>query len=473
MKVIIIGCGKIGYTIAKILSDERDVHVTVVDKNRETIDGASETIDGRCIMGTGLSESTLVEAGARQADLIVSVTNADETNILCCIMAKHLGTRHTVARVRDPQYAIEFHKLWKDLGIDMAINPEQQTAREISRLLRYPSADDIDTFVGGRVEGVSFKVSEASDFFVGKSVSQVFNNKMGILLIAVEREGKALIPKGDFVFEQADVVRVLGRPSNIMSFFVLLGKRQKRVYDVVIVGGSRITYYLAELLGRHTSKANVKIIEKDKDKCEMLSDRFALNNPRCMVIHGDGTDEDVLIAEDVDKADAFICLTDRDEENSIISLYALRVGVKKVITKVNHLNQNMITHLGLDSIVTPQEITSDGIIHYVNGLTGVVGNNIRTMHRIASGDDGSIEAIEFQVGVRSRCIGVPIKDLKLRKGILIGCIARNNEIIIPSGETRIQAGDVAIIIVKNNDVREVDDILTNRTEVLADMIITE
>ena len=476
MKIIIVGCGKIGYTIAKVLSVKKGIHVTVVDNNPNVFDNSGEPIDIIFIAGNGVSEKTLIEAGARNADLIVSTTNADELNVLCCIMAERLGTKHSVARVRNPEYMLEFNKLWKDLGIDVVINPERQTAREISRILRYPVADDIDTFVGGRVELVSFKVSETPEYFTGKSVSQVFNKKMGILLAVVERNGNAFIPHGDFAFENSDIVRILGRPSQIMKFFTHLKKRPK-AQDVMVIGGGKITHYLAELLNRHTIKTNIKIIEKDRGKCEALCEALSLADleRRCMFIHGDGTDEALLVAEEIDRMDAFVCLTDRDEENAIISLYALNMGVKKVITKVNHIHQNMIKNLGLGfgSIITPQDITANIVVRYVEGLSGAVGSNIGTMHRIYSGDDGTVEAVEFHVNKSAKCLGTPIKNLWLQKGILIGCISRGSEIIIPTGETQMQAEDSVIIITKNNELHDLDDILSNKTEVFADMAETE
>ena len=477
MKIIIVGCGKMGYTVAKVLSEKKDIYVTVVDNNPNVLDNAPEPLDVIFVAGNGANEKTLIEAGARDADLIVSTTNADELNVLCCIMAERLGAKHSIARVRNPEYMLEFNKLWKDLGIDMVINPERQTAREISRILRYPAADDIDTFVNGRVELVSFKVTEKPDYFVGKSVAQLFDRGMGILLAVVEREHKALIPYGDFVFKESDIIRILGRPSQIMKFFTQIKKRPKKAQEVMIIGGGKITHYLVELLSRHTVKTNIKIIEKDRKKCEALYQALASLEleRRCLFIHGDGTNEELLAAEEIDSMDAFVCLTDSDEENAIISLYALKMGVKKVVTKVNHIHQNMIKNLGLGlgSIITPQNITANTVLRYVDGLTGIAGSNIRLMHRIFFGDDENVEAIEFQVNKKTKCLDTPIKDLKLKKGILIGCISRGSDIIIPSGETQILIGDSVIIITKNNDIRDLDDILMNRTGALADTEKTE
>jgi trk system potassium uptake protein TrkA len=475
MKIIVVGIGKIGYTIAKVLSEKRNVHVTVIDNNANVIDNVSEQIDARFLLGNGASEKILIEAGARDADLIISTTNADELNILCCIMAERMGTKHSVARVRNPEYMLEFNNLWKDLGIDVIINPEGQTAREISRILRYPSTEKIDTFLGGRVEMVSIKVSDTPGYFIGKSVSDVFKRDMGILIPVVERENEAFIPNGDFVFKESDIIKILGRPSRIMKFLIQIKKRPKKSQEVMVVGGGKITRYLVELLNRHMNKPVIKIIEKDLAKCEALFDSLSADSldSRCLFIHGDGTNEELLTAEEIDNMDAFICLTDRDEENVFISLYALHRGVKNVITKVNHLHQNMAKDLGLEKIITPQNITANTVARYVDGLIGALGSNIKTIHNIFSGKNENVEAIEFQVNEKSRCLDIPLKNIKLKEGILIGCISRGSEIIIPTGETEMHIGDSVIIISKNNNIHNLDDILSNRIDIILDIIKNE
>jgi trk system potassium uptake protein TrkA len=463
MKVIIVGCGKIGYTIAKALAEKKGIYVTVVDKNPDIFESDVEPIDAIFIHGNGANGKTLIEAGAKDADLIVSTTDADELNVLCCIMAERLGTKHSIARVRNPEYMLEYNELWKDLGIDVVINPERQTAREISKILRYPAADEVDTFVGGRVEMVSFKVSETPGYFVGKKVSELFDRTMGILLAIVERENSALIPYGDFVFEESDTVRILGRPYHIMKFLTHIKRRPKKEQQVMVIGGGRITHYLVELLNRHMMKAQIKILEKDREKCEALFQTLSLAglDNSCLIIHGDGTNEELLIAEEINKMDAFVALTDKDEENAIISLYALQTGVKKVVTKVNHIHLSMISKLGLGlgSIITPKNITANTVVRYVEGLTGIIGSNIKLMHRIFSSKDGNVEAIEFQVNKKAKYLGIPIRDLNLKKGILIGCIIRGSDVIIPSGDTEIHLGDSVVIITKNNDIRDLDDII--------------
>lgn len=457
MRIIIVGCGKVGYTIAKNLSDEKNVDVTIIDNDPDAFDKAAERIDAILVKGNALSARTLNDANINGADLLVCVTDADEVNLLCCITAKHLGAKHTIARVRDPEVTLNINKLWRELGLDMIINPEMETALEISRLLRFPMADDIDVFVNNKVELVSFKVADAAKFFVGKSVAEVFSKrKLGVLCAIVERDDTAIIPHGELVFEDKDTIRILGRIDDVTSFFSMIGKNTQRIKDTVIMGGGRITYYLVNLLQRHGGAPNIKIIEINKDKCEELSEAF----PRCMVIHGDGTDEDILQSEALNTDGAILCLSSRDEDNTVVALYSLKHGMRKVVVKINHINPNMIKHLGLGSIVSPKVITSDHIIRYVRGLASAAGSDsIRTVYTIYSDEDTNVEAIEINVTTKSRCLDVQLMDLRLKRGILIGCIVRGRDIIIPTGATEIKMNDSVIIIAKNEDIIELDDIL--------------
>ncbi|MCL1802672.1 MAG: Trk system potassium transporter TrkA [Eubacteriaceae bacterium] len=460
MNIIIVGCGNVGYAIARSLSAEKIYDVTVIDSDSDSFEHAVETTDAIFINGNGFSESTLIEAGARDAHLLISVTGSDETNILCCICAKHLGTKNTIARVS----GTELGGMWKDLGIDAIINPELQTALEISRQLRYPTAANVDTLLGGRVELITYKVADAPGFFVGKSPSQFFGEyDADILIAAVERDGKAIVPNGDFIFQDGDLLRILGRPSSISNFFFILGKKPERIKDTMIIGGGRTTYWLADLLSRQAPKTRVKIIEKDKTRCESLAEKLSIKTSMCLVVHGDGANEETLLSEDIEQAGCVICLTDEDEHNVLISLYSQRAGIKKVITEVNYVNQKLVRELGLKNIVCPLSITTEFIMRYIKSLTGNEGNNERAMaNEIYDGADGSIQAIEFKVTAKARCLGTPIKGLKLRNSLLIGCIIRDESIFIPAGDTSLQMGDTVIIISKESKIHHLDDILANR-----------
>lgn len=457
MKVIIVGCGKVGYILAKNLSAEKDIDITIIDNKADALEKASESIDAMLVNGDGLTASALDEAGARETDLIIAVTEADEKNILCCVSAKRLGVKYTIARVRTPEYALDANKLWKDMGLDLIINPEQETAREISRLLRFPAVDDINIFVGGRVELVTFNISDSPEYFIGESVSKIFYNKnMNVLLATIERKNEIIIPHGDFIFQAGDNIKVLGRPSDIMSFFSRIGKVVEKIKTVTIIGGGRIAHYLVELLHRHSSGTHIKIIELNKEKCEILSVKF----PRCLIINGDATDEDILAGELSDKSGAVLYLTDRDEENAIMALYSLQMGIRKVIVKINHINQKMIKNLGLGSIISPKNITSDQITRYVRALSSVEGG-VRTIHKIFENDSTKIEAVEFNITKKSKCLNISLKELNMKQGVLIGCIIRGSNIIIPSGASAIHIGDNVIVIAKDDIISEIDDILAD------------
>lgn len=451
MNIIIVGCGKVGYSIAKNLSGERH-NVVIIDKKVDAYDKIVESIDVMLIKGNGLSAKVLLEAGVADADLIVSVTSGDETNILCCLTAKNLGAKRTIARVRDPEYALELYAFRHDLGIDMIINPEQQAAREISRILRFHAANDIETFVGGKVEMVSFEVSN-EDFFVNKTIFQSFHKiKHHIILATVMRNSEPIIPHGDFVFCEKDIVSVMGRPSEVSSFFKYIGRNTEKVRDALIIGGGKIAYYLGESLSRHNIR--IKIIEIDEEKCMELSEAL----PKALVIQGDGTDEDVLNSENFTQAEAIVCLTERDENNVIIALNAMQTGVEKVIVKINHINQNMVRNLGLNSIICPKNITAYQIIRYVRGLSQAEGDEIISMYRVVDTDAGTIEVLEFNITAHAEFLDTPIKDLKIKQGVLIGCIVRENDIIVPNGATELKKNDTIMLLVKNENISALNDI---------------
>ena len=458
MKVIIVGCGKTGYAIAKDLSAESGVDLVIIDESQETLDKAVEAVDAMPVRGNGLNFDVLSKSEAKDADLFICVTDKDEANILCCISAKRLGAKHTVARVRNPEYAMDLEKIWKDLGIDMLVNPEQETAREISRLLRFPVADDIDTFVGGRVELVSFNAFDAPDFFIGKSVSEVFKKKKpNILLAMIERKDEVIIPHGDVVFERQDIIRVMGRPAHIMDFFETIGKNTDKIKSAAIIGGGRIAYYLIELLQRHSRGTNIKVIDIDKKRCGELSESF----PRCDIINGDGTEDYILSSEVADYAEAVICLTDRDEENTIIALYSLQLKKRKIIVKINHISKKIVKNLRLGSIVSPENITSEKIVQYVRRISAGNKSDITEVYKMFDNGVNTVEAVEFNVDSHFGRFDRPIKDMKLKKDILIGCIVRGSNIIMPSGNSFFQPGDKVTVIAKNGKITGLGDILPN------------
>lgn len=450
MKIIIVGDGKVGFTLAEHLSQEEH-DVTVIDTNDDALRRASESLDVMCVKGNGASISALRESGADTADVVIAATSMDEVNMVCCLTAKRLGAKYVIARVRNVEYAAELATLKQELGIDMVINPENATAVEISRLLRFPSAANIETFYRGRVELIGFRVQEG-DFIVGHPLSAQSHKlqELPMLMCAVERCGEVTIPDGSFVPQAEDRLYLIGQPSGLTDFFKLLGRYTPRLKDVFLVGGGRIAHYLTAIL-EHLGM-RVKIVERSMDRCRHLSEVL----PRTMVICGDGTDQELLEQENISAADAFVALTDRDEDNLIISLYAMQQGLKKVVAKSNRQNYAGIARaFGLDSVISPKFITANQILQVVRGMQNSKGSVMNALYRIAG---GHAEAMEFLANDTTRNLGIPLKDLRLKKGILIAVLVHQNRIIIPDGSSILSQGDTVIIVSRNHGILDINDI---------------
>lgn len=450
LKIIIVGNGKVGFTLAEHLSKE-DHDVTIVDTNGTTLKKASESLDVMCVKGNGASVSVLQEAGAAGADVVIAATSMDEINMVCCLTAKRMGAKYVIARIRNAEYTVGKASLKKELGIDLVINPEQATAIEISRLLRFPSAANIETFYRGRVELMGFRLQK-EDFLAGKTLSSLSHKlkNLPILFCAVERGEDVFIPNGNSQLDVGDLVYVIGEPLGINQFFKALGRYTHKIREVFIVGGGRITYYLAfvlEKLGHH-----LKIVECKEDRCRHLAEML----PRALIICGDGTDQDLLESENLGSSDAFVALTDRDEYNLIISLYAMQQGVPKVVAKSNRQNYIGIARsVGLDSVISPKLITANHILQVVRGMQNSKGSVMKSLYKIAG---NRAEAMEFVVNGTTRHLGVSLKDLRLKKGILIAVIIHNGRIIIPEGSSHIEEGDTVIIVSRDSGILDINDI---------------
>ena len=450
MKIIIVGSGKVGFTLAEQLVREQH-DVTIVDLREESLRRASDMLDVMVIHGNGVSTSTLREAGADTADLLVAATNSDEVNMVCCLTAKNMGTGYTIARIRDLEYSNSLVELRRNLKIDMVINPENATAIEISRLLRFPPAANIETFFRGRVELMGFRLQEG-DFLVGTPFYSLPPQvkELSLLFCAVERGKSVVIPNGSFVPQIGDKLYLVGRPESLDQFFRLLGRYAQKVHHVFILGGGKISVYLARILEKMGMK--LKIVELDEAQCRLISEKF----PKSMVIHGDGSDQELLESERFSASDAFVALTDRDEDNLIISLYAMQQGIPKVVAKANRQNYAGIARaIGLESVISPKAITAAQILHRVRGMQNSQGSVMNSLHRIA---DGAAEAMEFTVRSTTRYLNVPMKDLRLKSGILIAVIMRGRDIIIPEGSSSIQEGDSVILISRGRLILDLNDI---------------
>ncbi len=450
MTIIIAGGGKVGATLAGHLADEGH-SVTIVDVSDAALGRLSNQLDVMCLKGNCVSREVLLEAGAKDTDVLIAATGSDEINLLCCHCAHNIGVPYTVARVRGAEYVNELDTLKGDLGITMLINPELTAATEISRLLRFPSAANIDSFARGRVELVSFTVQEG-DFLVGRSLASLSSKLQGLpmLLCAVERGDGVFIPNGGSVLAQGDRVSVAGTPNGIHQFFKLLGRQTHRIRNVFIIGGGRIAFYLLVLLER--LGMSCKVVEKGDARCRELAEAF----PHSLVIHGDGTDPQLLTEERMAASDAFIALTDRDEDNLISSLYAHQAGVSKVVAKSSRQNYTAIARsAGVESVVSPKLATAGLILRFIRGLQNSKGTVMNALYRIAG---GKAEAMEFLVSPATRHLDVPLKELKLRPGVLIAVIVRGGKVIIPEGSTCLKQGDDVIVIAKDSGILDLNDI---------------
>ena len=450
MDIVIVGCGKVGFSLAEQLVLEEH-NITIVDQSEASLRRAGDQLDVMTVRGNGVSVATLREAGAGSADLLVAATSSDEVNMVCCLTAKNLGAGYTIARIRNPEYTSSLAELRRNLKIDMVINPENTTAIEIYRLLRFPAAANIETFCRGRVELMGVRLQEG-DFLVGKPLHALSPQvkKLSLLFCAADRGGEVSIPNGSFVPQAGDKLYLVGHPHSLDQFFHLLGRYAPKVKQVFLVGGGKISMYLAKLLS--ATGIRLKIVERSEERCRLISERF----PKATVICGDGTDSELLDSENLTSSDAFVALTDRDEDNLIISLYAMQKGLPKVVTKCNRQNYaGIVRSLGLDSVISPKFITASHILHRVRGMENSQGSVMNSLHRIA---DGAAEAMEFTVGPATRHLGTPLKDLRLRPGVLLAVIVRGSEIIIPEGSSFLQEEDSVIIIARGSWITDLNDI---------------
>lgn len=450
MKIIIVGAGKVGFTLAEHLSREEH-DVTIIDRNEAAIRHASDALDVMCIKGSGASPATLTAAGAEGADFVLAATSMDEVNMLCSLMSKQLGAKYTIARIRDVEYTADLSAFRRDLNIDMVINPEYSTAIEISHLLRFPPAANIDTFLRGRVELLSTKVQEG-DFIIGHSLAELSRKlqTLSFLFCAAQRGGEVIIPNGNFVPELGDILYVIGSPVGLHQYFRLLGRYVPKVSSVLMIGGSRIAHYLTQMLDQMHMK--VCIVENQLARCEFLSERLT----KALILHGDGTDQELLMTEHFANHDAFIALTGRDEDNLLIALYAKQQGLKKVIAKSNRNNYTDIARsAGLESIISPKMITVSSILRVVRGYEESKDNRMVALYRFA---DDEAEAAEFEITKDTLYLGVALKDLPLKPGVLLSAILHQDKVTIPSGNDTLYLGDRVIVVSHKQFIANFNDI---------------
>lgn len=451
MNIVIIGDGKVGHKVARQLSEE-NYDVVLVDQNEQRVKLSSNELDIACIVGNGASAEVQRQAGVPEADLVIACASTDELNMFCCLLAKRLGAKRTMARVRSPLYFQQVHLIKEDLQLSMAVNPDQTLAEEISRILFLPSAAKVETFAKGKVEMVQIILGPDNPLVDMSLVDFYKKHQIKMLVCAVQREQQVFIPDGNFVLKAGDKIHVTAAHNEISRFFKTIGAWRNRVKTVMICGGGRSAYYLATRL--HAMGMQVKIIEKDRERCLELCELL----PKATIIHGDASDHSLLEEEGLATTDAFVSLTGIDEENIIMSMYAKTRNVSKVITKVNDEGlREMVAQMGMESVVSAKNTAANVVLGYVRAMKNSMASaNVETMYQLL---DDEVEALEFLIREKTDYTGVALKDLRTKEKHLIAAIVRKRQIIIPGGNDTLEVGDSVIVICKGRVLEDLEDIL--------------
>lgn len=449
MNIIIVGQGKLGRTLTKQLVAEGH-NLVVIDLRRDRVTSVVDAYDVMGICGNGAMYEVLEEAGAAKAKLIIAATNSDELNILTCMIANHMGTENTIARVRNPDYANQNQFMREELGINMIVNPEYETANEISRIIRFPSAANLDSFARGKVEIARLRI-HSDNILCDMPLHNLRKKvKAKVIVCAVQRDNEVYIPGGNFVLKSDDIISITGNRTELSTFMKQTGVFKHKLKNIMIIGGGRIAYYLSKLLS--TTSRNIKLVEQNESRAYHLSEIL----PEITVIHGDGTDQEILDEQRLENQDALVALTGIDEENIIVSMYAESKGVNKVITKVNRHSYSILNDIGLETVVSPQIVASNLVTRYVRALHNSAGNaQIQTLYKIVG---GKVEAAEFIVPENAKYTGIAFKDLNLLPDLLIGCIIRKGKVIFPGGDDVMKTGDSVIVVTANKIVEDLNDI---------------
>lgn len=450
MNIIIAGVGKIGRTLANQLASEGH-NLTLIDEKNRVLESMVETFDAMGVNGNCASMEVLKSAGIEDTDLVIAVTNADEVNLLCCLTAHGLNPKvHTIARIRDPEYAEQIMTMREVFPLSMTVNPEKRAAQEIERLLKFPGFLRRESFAKGRAEIVELRVDKASPL---KDVSLMdMRNvvKCKVLVCAVLRGGEAIAPRGDFVLQEGDRIFVTAATSELAVLLKNLGIMTHRVRKVLICGGGKVSYYLASLLEK--GNMDVRLLERNYDRCVELAEVLTETS----VIHGDCSNMDVLEGQGFDQCDALVVLTGLDETNMIVSIYGENRGVRQIITKISREENNKIANeLALGSVINPRELCSNHIVRYVRAMENQVGAAV-SVHSIA---DGKAEAVEFEVDDATKYCGVPLKEIRLKKNVLMAAITHGTKTEIPAGDSFFQKGDTVVVVTSGRGIlRSINDI---------------
>ena len=449
MKIVIIGLGTIGTTMLKTLSGEAHT-ITIIDEDKDHIERMIEKYDVQGVVGNGASIDIQREAGVASADVIIALTNSDEINVFACLVAKKLGVNNTVARVRNPDYRSQILEMKDELGISMIVNPEQDTATEIFSMISLPEIAKVERFAGGRVLLVEI-VAEKGCALIGETLITIGKKlRTKVLICAVQRGDEVIIPSGNFEIRENDRIHFTSDANNLRDFLAEINIVKQPLKNIMIVGGDRIGYYLADELSK--KKYKIKLIESDLRTAEELAEEL----PRVTVIHGNGTRHDLLIEEGIEAMDAFVALTNIDEENMIVSMFANKMNVKKTITKIKGDNlYGMLSELGISNNVSPKDIVANRVISYIRALDNSVGSNVLTLYRLVG---NRVEALEFLAKRQEKIYNKPLRELKIKDNCLIACIIRGTRVIIPGGDTSIRLGDNVIVVTTHKNFDDLTDI---------------
>jgi len=454
MKIIIVGCGKVGYALAQQLNDEGH-DIVIIDNSASRLQPALSALDVQGIVGNGTNFLTQQEAGIEDADLLIAVTNQDEINLLSCLIAKKSTECRTIARVRNPEYSQEITYLKQCLDISMAINPEFAAAKEITHLIQIPDAMEIDSFAKGRIDLLRVAISENSPLhnMTVQAFSKKFNHE--ILICILVHDHQVSIPNGNTILKAGDMISVILPKEKIPAFYKATKLSTTReIRNVMISGGGTISYYLAKMLLK--SGIHVKIIEKNRERCNLLS----VSLPKATIIYADATEHEILLEEGLASTDAFMALTNMDEENVFLSLFANKINPHcKKITKINRLVlDEIVDDLPVGSIISPKHITAEHILQYARSQSNSYGSNVEALYRLM---DNQVEALEFYIRDDSSVTNIPLIDLQLKKNLLICSIVRGTQIITPSGRDTIQKNDTVIVVTTHKGLGDISDILIN------------
>lgn len=451
MNILIVGDGKVGFSLARQLNKEGHA-ITVIENKPKVLENTINAIDVVGVVGNGASPETLKDAHIEDTDLLIAATSTDEINMICCLLGKKLGAKHTIARIRTPEYSKALEVIKEEIGLSLQINPELEAAREIRRNLRFTSTMKVTSFAKGRMELAEVKIFPDSPL-VGMSVASINSKyKEKVLFCAIQRGKEIIIPNGSTRIQANDKVSLTGRTKQLQQFFSSLKLlKQKKLREVMIIGGGRIAYYLTPMLLE--LGMDVKIIERNREKCLQFVEKF----PQATIIQGDGTDHDLLLSEALEEMDAFIALTDNDEENVIISMFASSKGVPCILPKVNRVPLSfLLEKLGLENAITPKNITANQIIQYVRAMQNSLGSNVESLLKIL---EDEVEVLEFRIRDNCKFIGSSLKEISFKPDVLVAYITHNGIPQIATGNSKPQIGDTFIVITKLKGLRDVNDII--------------